>query len=207
MIWTADRRTRKGSKIMERDPYKLWEMLGTWAAAIATFAAVIVSLRLARRAERPQVTVSVDQRLLLDPAKIPDPGNVQLDNLPDMIALTITNVGLTRVRINSVGWYWILIRGKGALQNPPDRGARSHDWPALLEHGDQLQWILPFEYLVTTISTTMLADSWWWRWKLQLLCVTVGTSTGHRFRARLGPTLKKSFAVETARIRANRPKG
>ena len=190
--------------MIERDPYKLWEMLGTWAAAIATFAAVIVSLRLARRAEMPKLTVSCDERLLLDPAVIRDPGNVQPDEMPAMIFLVVTNIGMTRVRINSVGWHSYLIRGRGGLQNPPERGERSHDWPALLEHGDQMQWMLSLEYLVNYIAKNMLADSWWWRLKLELLCVIIGTSTGHRFRTRLGPTLKESFVKATARIRAER---
>jgi hypothetical protein len=150
--------------------------------------------------------VSVDQRILVNPAEVHDPGNVRLENFPDVIVLTITNRGLTRVRVNSVGWYWVLIRGKGALQNPPEHHDRSHpDWPTVLEHGDQLQWVLQLRYLVNTIASHMLAGSWWWRLKLQLLCVTIGTSTGYQFRARLGPTLKESFAAEVRRLRAAAP--
>jgi hypothetical protein len=186
---------------VEHDPYKLWEVLGTWAAAVATFAAVLVSLRLARTAELPRLVVSCDQRILVDTSLARDPGNIQAGEMPDVISLDVTNVGMTRVRINSVGWHWVLIRGKGGLQNAPEPGMRSHNLPAVLEHGDQLQWALPFDYLLNYIATHMLADSWWWRLKLQLLCVTVRTSTGHNFRARLGPTLRKSFADETKRIR------
>src|SRR6266478_2015919 len=157
---------------MEHDGYKLWEVLGTWAAALATFSAVVVSLRLARQAERPRLRVSVEHRLLLDPAEIRDPENVRPEEMRDMIYFEAVNVGMTRVRINSVGWHWFLIRGMGALQNPPVRSNRSHDWPAILEHGDQLQWILPFD-LVSDLAGKMLADSWWGRGKLRLLCIIV----------------------------------
>jgi hypothetical protein len=187
------------------DPYRLWEVLGVWAGAAATFAAVVVSLRLARRAEQPRLIVEIDQRVLLNPAEVDDPANVRLEDFPDVIVLTVTNVGATRVRVNSVGWHWVLIRGKGALQNPPELRDRSRpDWPTVLEHGDQLQWVLALDYLVNTIAINMLAGSWWWRLKLELLCVTVGTSTGHRFRGRMGPTLKKSFVSEIERLRATR---
>jgi hypothetical protein len=185
---------------VEQDSYKLWEVLGTWAAAVATFSAVVVSLRLARQTERPRLRVSVDLRVLLDPAKVRDPGNVRPDEMPDMIYFEAVNVGLTRVRINSVGWHWFLIRGMGGVQNPPSRGERSHDWPAVLEHGDQLQWILPID-LVSNIAGKLLADSWWWRGKLRLLRIIAYTSTGHRFRAPIGPALRKLFADEIKRIR------
>jgi hypothetical protein len=188
---------------MERDPYKLWEVLGTWAAAVATFAAVIVSLRLARRAERPQLRIRADLRLLLDPAKVADPENVRRDQLPEMIFLDMANVGLTTARITSVGWHWYWIRSTGALQNPPEHFMRSHPWPTVLEHSDQLQWLLKPED-VLCLAAPMLAGTWWWRLKLQLLCVIVGTSTGDSFRGRLGPSLREAFANETAKIRAAR---
>jgi hypothetical protein len=187
---------------MQSDPYRLFEALGIWAGAVATFAAVVVSLRLARRAERPRLAVKVDQWAYIDPAKVSDPGNVRVEDFPDVIVLTVTNLGLTRARIDSVYWHWFLLRGKGALQNPPERHERTPaNWPSALDHGDQLQWILQPHDLVPKISSDMLARNWWWRLKLQLLCVMVSTSTGHHFRARLGPTLKKSFAVETKRLR------
>lgn len=189
---------------MDTDHYKILEMLGTWAAALATFAAVLASLWLARKAERPRLIVSCDQRVLIDPANVEDPGNVQPEEMPDIISLNVTNVGLTRVRINSVGWHWYLIRGRGAIQNPPVPEMRSHGWPAILEHGDQLQWMLPFDELVDNIATNMLADSRWWRLKLQLLCITVYTSTRHTFRCRLGPTLRATFRERTSQIRRAR---
>jgi hypothetical protein len=185
------------------DPFRIWEVLGTWAAAVATFAAVIVSLRLARRAERPRLRVSVDHRLLLDPAKFRDRANVRPDEMRDMVYFEAVNVGMTRVRINSVGWHWFLIREIGALQNPPERTDRSHDWPAILEHGDELQWILPFD-LVNNLAEKMLASSWWWRVKLRLMCIIVSTSTGDSFRAPVGPELRRTFAKAVKRIRASR---
>jgi hypothetical protein len=185
------------------DPYRLWEALGVWAGAAATFSAVLVSLRLARRAERPRLLVTIDERVLVDPSNVRDPGNVRLEDFPDVIVLTVINVGVTRVRVNSVGWHWFLIRGKGALQNPPEISERSHaQWPTVLEHGDQLQWVLSLD-LVGTISRNMLAENWWWQLKLRLLCVTVGTSTGNSFRGRLGPTLRQTFASEVKRLRAS----
>ena len=186
----------------DRDPLKLLEILGVWAGAIATFCAVVVSLRLARRAERPQMKVGIDERIIVDPGAAHDRSNIRLEDFPEVIVLSATNTGLTRVRVNSVGWHWFLIRDIGALQNPPDQ--RSHsNWPTVLEHGDEMQWVLDLGLLVPKLAKDMLARSWWWRLKLELLCVIVGTSTGHRFRARLGPTLKKTFAAQVRNMRSS----
>jgi hypothetical protein len=192
--------------MMDRDPYKLWEVLGTWAAAIATFAAVLTSLWLARKAERPRLRVTVEAMKLVDPSKVLDPERIRLDEQPTRIFLVATNVGMTRIRINSVGWHWWLIRDKGSYQNPPERQDQSHPWPATLEHGDQLQWILPFEDIVEHIAENMLSTTMWWRTKLQFLRVIVGTSTGRRFLAPPSPTLKQAIGETTARIRARRKK-
>lgn len=95
--------------------------------------------RRATESTRPRLLVSIDERVLVDPSNVRDPGNVRLEDFPDAIVLTVTNAGLTRVRVNSVGWHWFLIRGTGALQNPPVITERSHaQWPTVLEHGDQL---------------------------------------------------------------------
>ena len=184
------------------DRYRLFEVLGVWAGAIATFLAVVVSLRLARRAEQPRLMVTVDERVFINPAEVPDPGNVHVEDFPLVIVLTATNTGMTRVRVNGVGWHWYLIRGRGSYQNPPELDKRSRpDWPTVLEHADTLQWVLDRKHLVHELAATMLPGNWWWRLKLELLCVAIYTTTGNTFRARLGPTLKESFIAETRRIR------
>jgi hypothetical protein len=86
------------------DLYKLYEVLGVWVGAIATFLAVVVSLRLARRAERPRLRVSVDERVFINPADVRDPANVSLEDFPLVISVAATNIGVTRVRVNAVGW-------------------------------------------------------------------------------------------------------
>ena len=200
------RKRAKKRRIIERDPYKLWEVIGTWVAGIGSLAAVVASLWLARKAERPKLRVSAEVMKLVDPSKVSDRETIRVAEQPDRIFLVATNVGMTRVRINSVGWHWRLIRDVGSYQNPPERSNQSHPWPAILEHGDQLQWILPFEDIVEHIAENMLANSWWWRVKLRFLRVIVGTSTGNQFLAPPGPSLREAFAEATAKIRVNRKK-
>jgi hypothetical protein len=158
------------------DRYQILETTGIWAGAIATFLAVIVSLWLSRR-DRPRLKVSVDERIIVDPAAVADPGNVQLADFPLVMILTATNTGPTRIRINGVGWYWYFIRGLGAHQNPPEPHNRSRpEWPTVLEHADTLQWVLDRDHLVKSLATGLFAGNWWWRLKLELFCVAVNTT-------------------------------
>jgi hypothetical protein len=48
----------------------------------------------------------------------------------------------------------------------------------------------------------MLVGTRAWRLKLELLRIVVKTSTGRRFRARLGPELKKGLAEKVRELRS-----
>lgn len=182
-----------------------WGSVAEWAAAIATFLAVVVSLRLARRADGPRMKVFADKRIFIDPGAVPDRSNVNLTEMPEILYLEATNVGVTRVHVIGVGWSWRFIRAVSAHQNPPDVSERSHrEWPCKLEHGDQMQWRLPFDPLVTSLAKVMFAKCWWWRLKLKFLRVVVYTSTDDRFRGSLGPGLKKAFIEKTTLLRSSR---
>ncbi len=69
--------------------------IGQVAGAIATFAAVWVSLWLARSERRPHIKAQAGLRLLFDGYGSP---------FEDTISIRITNHGLRPVRISSLGW-------------------------------------------------------------------------------------------------------
>ena len=71
------------------------EMVGTWVAGLGTLAAVIVSLRLARRSG-PLLRVSADLRVLIHSGAEPP--------YPEYVAIDVKNVGERECIVEGVGW-------------------------------------------------------------------------------------------------------
>jgi hypothetical protein len=190
------------------DPRSDWwnvaNVVGTWLAAIGTIGTVIVALRLASRAERPRLRVEAERGPWVNRSEAREPGIIYPDEMHDSITLEITNVGSTRVRINSVGWLWYGARG--AAQPAPETTYHSHILPATLDPGEQLEWVFPYEKLLPELAKYILAlaPTKLWRLRLLLLRVAIYTSTGRRFTGRLGPELKKAFSDKTCQLRSAR---
>lgn len=175
------------------DPYRLWEVIGVWAGAAATFAAVVVSLWLGLRSDRVWLRISVGKRVVVDLG-----GKQQ----PDIVLIAITNLGIRPVRITAIGWYYRLWGGIGLYQTPPGIGDRSHGLPATLEHGQTLQWTLPYDKAVNGIAELLVARSGWWRLKLPFLRLTVGTTLGKSLSGLIEDAMRKDIAARTKELRA-----
>lgn len=74
---------------------QIWVAVGTWVAGLATLAAVIVALRLAKKVEKVKLKVRVGLRELF----MGDGSPAQKH-----LAISVTNLGERAVTINSVGW-------------------------------------------------------------------------------------------------------
>src|SRR2546427_6631611 len=74
---------------------QIWVAVGTWFAGLATLAAVIVALRLAKQVEKVKLKVHVGLREL-----------VMGDGSPyqEYLVISVTNWGERAVTINSAGW-------------------------------------------------------------------------------------------------------
>src|ERR1700722_5165619 len=130
-----------------------WEVAGVWFTGAATFAAVIVSLRLARRQSMPQLRVSASKRIYVSGVATGTP-SISLSDFPDMIVVEAVNTGMVPVKITSVFWTmrgpqplrWLGLRRTGGfIQNAPEAGQRSHVLPASVGSTEVLQWILPLD--------------------------------------------------------------
>lgn len=111
---------------------QVWNTVGTWLAGIATFAAVVVSLRLAGKAERLRLKVNAGVRLL-----------VRGDGTPaeKQIEISVTNLADRPVTIDSVGW--AVGKGKSrqySLQNVS--GPHSSQYPVELAHGKRANFLV-----------------------------------------------------------------
>lgn len=105
-------------------------------AGIATFAAVVVSLRLARKAEDVRLKVSAGVRLLF-----------RGDGTPaeKQIEISVTNLADRPITIDSVGW--AVGKGKNrqyCLQNVS--GPHSSQYPAELVHGKRASFLVSLKH-------------------------------------------------------------
>lgn len=100
--------------------------IGTWVAAVATFAAVAVALYLSRRSERIRLKVTAGIRLLLLDSGVPS---------DRIVLINFVNLGDRTVVVNSVGWKI----GKGTkarLCVQTGSGPRNSNIPKFLAHGE-----------------------------------------------------------------------
>src|SRR5262245_30695401 len=118
------------------------DTLGVWIGSAATFAAVVVSLWLARRSERIVLRGSVSIGLLYGSG---------LKTAPRFVWIQITNVGRRPAKITYVGWesdWWRFGRWKKryAMQKL-DAAAHSNvsqsPMPITLEDGDTAHYRVP----------------------------------------------------------------
>ena len=113
---------------------QIWVAVGTWLAGLATLAAVVVALRLAKRVEKVKLKVNAGLRELV----IGDGSPFQ-----EHLAISVTNLGERPVTINSVGW----AVGKGkhrrfAMQTVA--GVYSAQYPIELAYGKAANFMVSF---------------------------------------------------------------
>lgn len=107
---------------------------GTWLAAVATLAAVVVALHLARRTEKIRLKVHVGHRVV-----------VVGDGSPfrEHLSISVTNLGDRPVTVNSVGW----AVGKGSQRRyciQPVSGSFTTQFPVELAHGKSANFLVSF---------------------------------------------------------------
>src|SRR5215213_9868069 len=77
---------------MSEEAARLWGVIGTWFSGIGSMLAVIVSLYLARRQDRVNLTVSAGIRQLVTPGERGAP--------PKFVAIRVVNRGYRRVTVS-----------------------------------------------------------------------------------------------------------
>ncbi|MCA3037920.1 MAG: hypothetical protein ING69_11295 [Rhodocyclaceae bacterium] len=113
---------------------QVWNVIGTWLAGVATFAAVVVSLRLARKADSIQLQTNAGVRLVFAGDGTP---------AEEHVGISAVNRGDRPVTINSIGWR--IGRGKSARHCiQPVYGQYTHQYPKQLAHGDQASFLVSF---------------------------------------------------------------
>lgn len=113
----------------------IWNAVGTWLAGIATFAAVLVSLYLARRSEKIRLKATAGLRQVFVGDGSPAEDHVQIN---------VVNHGDRTVTVNSVGWK--IGDGKTArFCIQPVSGTWTQDYPKQLAHGEAASFLVSFK--------------------------------------------------------------
>lgn len=92
---------------LDDQTWKLIEVAGTWLSGIGTLLAVIVALYLARIEKAVRLKVSAGVRLVFTQGQ---------DETPEVIAISVVNLGDRPVVITNVLWKWGLFKRGYAVQ-------------------------------------------------------------------------------------------
>ena len=121
---------RSESKMTLDQKIQVWVAVGTWVAGLATLAAVIVALHLARRTEKVRLQVFVGLRVVV----IGDGSPFQ-----EHLSINVTNLGERSVTINTVGWV-IGKRKQSRYCIQPVSGPFTTQFPVELAHRQERQF-------------------------------------------------------------------
>ena len=175
---------------------QIWNALGSWLAGIATFAAVVASLYLARKGEKVRLKVFAGLRLIFrgDGSSPEEHLNIGVTNLGDR-PTTITSVG------------WAVGRGKKrryCIQT--ESGNWTARYPIKLEHGEHANFMVSFIHTPNWLTEfangflKSLSDN-----ELNTLVVQIHTSVGQTIEVKpeqdLLERLKKARKNEKSSLR------
>lgn len=163
-----------------------WDMvsaLGQIAGAMATFAAVVVSLKLARDHGRPQVRLEVSLSTVLGPPSF------------DAVSFTVINRGSRPVTINSYGW-----RTRGLRWSPESmwimhdhRIAHQADLPKTLQPGEQAIYLVSVDSFLSEtdrLRTSFFRRNWLGSERPRRLYGIVWTADRYSFKAQAARSVR-----------------
>jgi hypothetical protein len=171
-----------------------WETAGVWLSGLATFAAVVVSLLLARR-DRIHLKISAGHRILIGP------GSTQ--PYPQLLSILIRNVGTRPATVESIAWRkrpWRKLHGLQTFH--PTAGYPGP--PANIQPGQSHNFMLPLDAQGVEWVESFLRDfvgrpPWI---GVHFVRVIAYTPAGDQFSASMESSLKKWLLEEAKRLKA-----
>ena len=169
---------------MTRETWQFINAAAAWFSALATFAAVVVALYLARKGNRIELEVRAGLRKVAFLGGSPQTVGVP-ENPPELVWIGVTNVGRRSANINLLYWKPLPWRKRSLAWYPRDR-RYSSGFPITLADGESANYAFEvpdfFEKNQKLFRNEFLGLSG--AIKLRLLRVYVGTSTGDVFRCK-----------------------
>ena len=169
---------------MEENTYKYLSIIGSWLAGIGTLCAALVALWLARRSEKIDLMVNVDERLMVGEG---------YSEHPRYLWIKIVNRGQINVIINSIGWRVGKKNKKYCLQLL-DKSPYSNKLPIELPYGHEATYLIPFfgeaEWLKNFSNDFIGNDI---ERKVKSLYLQISTSVGKTIETKVSENLKKAL--------------
>jgi hypothetical protein len=172
--------------------WETWRFVNSfadWAAALATFAAVLVALYLARREDRIKLEVEAGVRVegrLGDQVVVLGPGaHVDGEGAPRLVWVHVTNVHRRSATVTHLFVRPALSPSKrGVLLPHLPQGHYSSGVPVTLADGESADYGWPLAEFLAGRDVAREYKGVLGAVKLMLVRVWVGTSTGHEFSCR-----------------------
>ena len=161
-------------------------------ASTATVAAVIVALYLARRQSRSRLRVFANVNRYISSEAQRNSSGIDLEDAPQIITVTISNVGQVPVSISYWSSFtWSVPGGKKLVaQFPKEPDFRRE--PIKILPGKSASIVLSDDlpgYM--TMMQNLARESWLGTWSLRFPRLTVSTEIGDRGRAKFGKSLRQ----------------
>ncbi|MET3229988.1 UNVERIFIED_ORG: hypothetical protein ABIC54_002173 [Burkholderia sp. 1263] len=165
----------------DKEQWEIANAVATCIAAVATFAAVAVSLWLAQRPDHIRLKVTA-QHLVLLSAGSPE--------RPPYAVVTVTNVGRRPAKVTTIGWQ--AGRGKSAKHFVQSvvRDGMSNSLPTILEDGSEARWFFPLEEWLADWPECLGED---WERLLPQMRVSVCTSASKPVKSLLDAQLRQKI--------------
>lgn len=172
------------------DPWCLqfWEMIGAWIAGLATVAAVVMSLYLARRDGLIELRVTATVGLVY--------GDPYVSPTTEHVWIQVANVGRRTAFLQSIGWrtgllppWFRWLPRRYALQRAEFAG--NTQLPARLADGDIASFMIPIEGWGERVAADLMSPPR--RLSAYFIYVQAHCSTGDSFTRRITPSLRQAI--------------
>ncbi len=171
--------------MVTQDALQVITTIAESVGALATAAAVIVALWLARRESRVRLSITNGIYHVIAVGQT-------MQNSPQVIHVRATNEGFRSLKIAGVTWQLGQWRKKRFVVALPGAGANSTKLPARLEYGDDASFYFPLQTFPGDAKVVLdaIKASKSPRRALKKLRVGVYTTTGHEITSPIDSTLR-----------------
>ena len=173
--------------MIDNEKIRFINTFAPWFSALGTFAAVCVSLHLARMNNNIRLAVTAGFRTIVFPDS-PFP-------FSEHICIDIANIGNRTATITSILWKAGIIKKKRAAQISWENKLSSR-FPVKLLPGEQASYFIPLDKNRTWISSFNKDIMGGYSWlKARSTKIVIGTSVGVEFESRIEKSLRTLMAT------------
>jgi hypothetical protein len=153
--------------VPDHETWRFINSFAPWLSALGTLAAVILSLHLARRSERPRIRTRITLSTIVGERQPIAQGLKVLD-------FSVCNLGARPITVKNLCWQTGVLRKRHYIQIAPSN-AYSARMPVKLDHGDTATFVFPLDELPAKDDAVAKAvgDTWWPA--LAVRCVRAGS--------------------------------